>query len=119
MVAELSGEKLALDGDLLIYDGGAPKAQPSATEAALRGLALGLEGKAIRADLLKEKEYAFRETDTYGRVADAYREKTGRKAPYAKLPQIRLSSPKISRNMTTEIFARAVMRRYERCLKAK
>ena len=118
MVAELSGEKLALDGDLLIYDGGEPKAQPSATEAALRGLALGLEGKAIRADLLKEKEDAFRETDTYGRVADAYREKTGRKAPYAKLPQIRLSSPKISRNMTTEIFARSVMRRYERCLKA-
>ena len=119
MVSELSGAKLALDGDLLIYDGGTPKAEPSATETALRSLAPERPPSAIRADLLKEKDYAFRDTATYERVAEAYAEKTGRKAPYAMLPQIRLTGPKIRHGMTTEIFARAVMRRYERCMAAK
>jgi hypothetical protein len=35
------------------------------------------------------------------------------------LPQITLKSPKIRHHMTTENFARAVMRRYERCMAVK
>jgi len=118
MVAELSGRKLALDGDLLLYADGKPRAEASATEKALRSLDLP-EADSLRADLLQEKEYGFRDTGTYARIARAYAAKTGKKAPYAMLPQIRLKSPKIRHHMTTEIFARAVMRRYERCMDAR
>lgn len=118
MVAELSGEPLALDGDLLIYQGGEAQSRPSATEKALRKLSFGLKDAAIRADLLQEKEYAFRATTTYSSVAAAFAKK-GRTPPYAMLPQIRLKSPKIRSRMTTEIFARAVMARYDRCMRAK
>ena len=64
-------------------------------------------------------EYAFRATTTYSSVAAAFAKKTGRTPPYAMLPQIRLKSPKIRSRMTTEIFARAVMARYDRCMRAK
>lgn len=119
MLGALAGKTLALDGDLLIYEGGIPKAEPSATEKALRSLALGLADSALRDDLLKEKDYDFGETETYRRVGKAYRARTGKKPPHAMIPQIRLSSPKLSKNMTTERFSRAVMRRYERCMTAR
>ena len=119
MVSALSGEKLALDGDLLIYRGSTPKSEPSTTEKAVRSINLGLGEKDIRADLTKEKDDAFRDTDLYARVAEAYAAKTGRKPPYAMIPQIRLESPKLSRSMTTERFARAVLARHERCMKAR
>ncbi|MCA3572305.1 MAG: DUF1615 family protein, partial [Aestuariivirga sp.] len=119
MVSALSGETLALDGDLLVYRGSTPRSEPSATERAVRSLALGLGEDDIRADLLMEKDAAFRDTSLYARVAEAYAAKTGRKAPYAMIPQIRLESPKLSRNMTTERFARAVLARHERCMKAR
>jgi hypothetical protein len=119
MVARLSGQALALDGDLLIYAGEDPKAEASATEKALRRLRLGLADAEIRDDLRRGKDFAFRSTRTYERVAETYARKTGAKAPYAMLPQIRLSSPKLSKHMTTERFARAVLARYERCMRAK
>lgn len=120
MVAKLSGTDLARDGDLLIYDAGAPKPEAGATEKALRTLKfLGLTDENIRADLLTEKEDRFKDTPTYARVAKAYAAKTGAQAPYAMLPQIRLSSPKIRHAMTTADFARAVMVRYENCMKPR
>lgn len=118
MVAALSGNALALDGDLMLYEGGKPRPEASATEKALRKLGL-MDDESLRADLLREKDHAFRDTDTYRRVAVAFTQKTGKNAPYAMLPQIRLKSPKIRSHMTTEIFARAVMRRYERCMAVK
>ncbi len=118
MVADLSGRALALDGDLMLYSGGKPRPEASATEKALRKLGF-LDEETLRADLVQEKEYEFRNTATYARVAAAYSEKTGKKPPYAMLPQIRLQSPKIRHHMTTAIFARAVMRRYERCMAVK
>jgi len=118
MVAALSGADLALDGDLMLYDSGKPKAEASATETALRGLKL-VDDDTLRADFLKEKAYGFRDTETYRRVAAAFTRKTGGQPPYAMLPQISLKSPKIRHHMTTELFARAVMARYERCLAAK
>lgn len=119
MVAKLSGERLALDGDLLIYRGGEAAPAASATEQALRSLKLGLADSALRADLERGKSYGFRHTETYGRVSRAYAEKTGKAPPYAMIPQIRLESPKLSKHMTTEVFARAVMRRHERCMTAR
>jgi len=119
MVAKLSGTELALDGDLLIYEGGIPKKVASSTEKALRSLKLGLADSALRADLERSTSHGFRHTETYGRVTRAYAARTGNKPPYAMIPQIRLESPKLSKHMTTERFARAVMRRYERCMKAQ
>ncbi|PZF76227.1 DUF1615 domain-containing protein [Aestuariivirga litoralis] len=115
MAATLSKVDLALDGDLMLYEGGEPRPEASATEKALRRLKL-MDDETLRADLLREKAYAFRDTETYRRVAEAYRQKTGKPPPYAMLPQIRLKSPKIRNHMSTEIFARAVMRRHERCM---
>jgi hypothetical protein len=119
MVSELTEEKLALDGDLLLYRSSTPRSEASATEKAVRRIALGLTDEEIRADLAREKEDNFRRTPLYARVAKAYATKTGRKAPYAMIPQIRLESPKLSKHMTTERFARAVMARHERCMKAR
>jgi len=115
MVSVLSQLDLALDGDLMLYDGSAPRPEASATEKALRRLKL-MDDETLRADLLREKAYDFRDTETYRRVAETYRQKTGKPPPYAMLPQIRLKSPKIRSHMTTEIFARAVLRRHERCM---
>jgi len=119
MVNTLSGAGLALDGDLLAYEGETAKPAQSATEKALRGLGLGLADKALRADLLRGKDFAFRDTETYRRVSEAFRRKTGKAPPYAMIPRIRLSGPKIRHGMTTENFAHAVMRRYERCVTAR
>ena len=115
MVAELSDVGLALDGDLMLYEGGKTKPEASATETSLRNLKL-LDDESLRADLLREKEFAFRDTETYKRVSDAFTAKTGKPVPYAMLPQITLKSPKIQHRMTTALFARAVMARYERCM---
>jgi hypothetical protein len=119
MAATLGARKLALDGDLLIYERGIATSAVSATETVIRHLNLGLKDEMLRADLLKEKTYAFRDTETYRRLAGRYARKTGKPAPYAMVPQIRLDSPKLSRSMTTERFAKAVMRRYEKCLKVR
>lgn len=115
MVATLSKRDLALDGDLMLYEAGKPRPEASATEKALRSLQL-TDKESLRADLLREKDFAFRETETYRRVAKDYASATGKPAPYAMLPQISLKSPKIQHRMTTEIFARAVMRRHDRCM---
>ena len=115
MVAELSDVGLALDGDLMLYEGGKTKPEASATETSLRNLKL-LDDESLRADLLREKEFAFRDTETYNRVSDAFTAKTCKPPPYAMLPQITLKSPKIQHRMTTALFARAVMARYERCM---
>ena len=117
MVSVLAGADLALDGDLMLYDAGKPRPEASATETALRRLKL-MDDESLRADLLREKAFAFRDTETYKAVSKAFTAKTGQPSPYAMLPQIALKSPKIRNHMTTEIFARAVQGRYDRCMKA-
>ena len=119
MFSGLVKEKLALAGDLLIYGAGIPAAAVSSTEKAMRRAGLGLTDAEIRGDLLREKTYGFRDTQTYVRLARRYAEVTAKRAPYAMVPQIKLESPKLSRTMTTERFARAVMARHSRCLKAR
>lgn len=116
MVAKLSHVQLALDGDLLIYEQGEVAETVSSTEKAVRALDLGLSDDELRTDLLLEKTYGLRDTRTYRLVAKRYAHATGKPAPYAVLPQITLHSPKLKHGMTTERFARSVMRRYEDCL---
>jgi uncharacterized protein DUF1615 len=115
-VSVASGTSLALDGDLLIDGGSASEA--SNTELAIRKLRgrLELTDGEIRDDLQQGTREGFEKTRLYGRVFALADKKKGQRLPRALLPQIRLQSPKITRNLTTEWFARRVNDRYQRCL---
>jgi hypothetical protein len=117
----LVGRTLALDGDLLIYDDGQPVAAPSETLraaaalAASRGWDLSLE--RIRREFLDEKRAEFERSEILRRVRQAHLA-AGRELRTARLPDLLLESPKLSRGRTTAWFAEAVERRYRRCLGA-
>jgi hypothetical protein len=111
----VSGKRVALDGDLLIEG----SRDPSATELAIRAIGerLALSNEQIRSALEQGGEHGFERTTLYSRVmamADAV--PPGRPVPRAMVPRIALKSPKITRNLTTDWFARRVETRYERCL---
>jgi hypothetical protein len=111
----VSGKRIALDGDLLIEG----SRDPSATELAIRSIGerLALGDAQIRSALEQGDEAEFERTALYSRVmamADAV--PPGRPVPRAMVPRIALESPKITRNLTTEWFARRVETRYKRCL---
>lgn len=75
-----------------------------------------MDTAAIRKDLERGDEEAFADTTLYTRVfalVDTGREQS---LPRAMVPTIRLKSPKITRKLTTDWFARRVDERYERCL---
>lgn len=122
-VGELIGTKLALDGDLLIYDSNAePVDRDSNSLKALltfreKYARESLSEGELRRDVRKEKSQSFEETGTYRAVRSAYEKKTGKPAPYARLPDVTLQSPKLSKGRTTAWFAKNVKRRYEACLK--
>jgi hypothetical protein len=111
-VGVLSGTRLALDGDLL-RDG---SSEPSQTELAVRRAGTGLDEREIRRDLERGTGREFEETGLYRKVfelADARGP-----APRALVPSIRLQSVKITRQLTTDWFARRVDERYRRCLQS-
>ncbi len=111
----VSGKRLALDGDLLIE--GSDK--PSDTELAIRTIRepLSLSDAQIRTALERGEEPEFERTSLYSRVLSLADEvPPGRPVPRAMVPRIRLEGPKITRNLTTDWFARRVDDRYTRCL---
>jgi hypothetical protein len=114
-VSVATGTKLALDGDLLI-DGGRSE-ETSQTERAVRSLAarLGLSDAQIRSDLERGSGAGFEKTRLHARVFEIAAQRQGRALPRAMIPKIRLDSPKITRKLTTEWFARRVDERYGRC----
>ena len=118
-VAELSGRKLAPDGDLLRYRDGLPSGEASSTERALYQMSqrLGLSDSAILRDLKQEKNSSFSQSALYQKVMALADQQLGRKVAREAFPQIRLNSPKITRKLTTEWFARRVGWRYDNCLK--
>jgi hypothetical protein len=76
----------------------------------------GIGDDALRRQLALGRSEAFERSEIYMRVfADAER-LSGKRLPRAALPQIVLSSPKITRRLTTEWFARRVEARFEQCL---
>jgi hypothetical protein len=110
-----SKTRLALDGDLLRYG----SAEPSKTELAVRkiGQRLELTDEQIRSDLERGEGDGFERTKLYARVFElADSAGRGRPVPRAIVPRIKLESPKITRQLTTEWFARRVNDRYLRCL---
>jgi hypothetical protein len=115
-VSLLTGVPLALDGDLLRE--GAPANAPGQTELATRTLSkrLGLDEGDIRDDLGQGGSAKFEKTRLYERVFGFVDEAERRRVPRAVLPSIRLVSPKITRNLTTEWFAARVQERHAKCL---
>jgi len=117
-VSGLSGVPLAYDGDLVRFEHGRIAEKPGSTELAVRVIAprLGLDAAHIRRDLEHEQDYEFGRTELYRAVFAEADAEAGRRVPRAMLPRIDLSSPKFTRKLTTEGFARRVDRRYRACL---
>jgi hypothetical protein len=118
-VSELSGVPLELDGDLLRYAGDVPVREPGSTESATRVLArrIDMGNDAIRRDLERGRGEGFEETRLYVRVFELADRVNGKPAPRAVVPQIPLHSPKITRKLTTDWFARRVDARFQSCMK--
>lgn len=117
--AVASGRTLALDGDLLL-PGTTSGSPPGETETALRGLAsaLRMDAPEIRQHLLRGQASAdFDNSPLYTRVFALAEQRGGKRLPRALLPRIDLKSPKITRSLTTEWFARRVDERFQRCMK--
>ncbi|MGH8239711.1 MAG: DUF1615 domain-containing protein, partial [Steroidobacteraceae bacterium] len=115
-VSVLTKTPLALDGDLLLH--GDSASEPSKTELAARKLAdrLDLSDAAIRRDLGRGDQSDFAATKLYKRAFSLGDKGRAKPLPRAVVPKIRLQSPKITRKLTTEWFAKRVDERYERCL---
>ncbi len=115
-VSVASGLPLDLDGDLVVPGG--ERSKPGSTEAAVRSLGprLNLSESEIRAALEQESRPEFEKTRLYVRVFELAEQIGHRPMPRAVLPRIKLQSPKITRPLTTEWFARRVDERYQRCV---
>lgn len=113
-VSRLSGIKLALDGDLILYGSD----QASSTELAVRTLKsrLDMSDRAIRNALEKGDSEEFEKTDLWKQVFVLADKNAGGRQPRERLPGIKLESPKITRNLTTAWFAQRVDGRYQSCL---
>lgn len=117
-LAQTSGKPQSLDGDLLRYRDGKPVAEPSGVELVLRSLSpkLRLSASEIRRDLLLEKDTTFGQSPLFQRLFALADQSAGRPLPRQAMPQIDLKSPKITRKLTTEWFARRVEGRFRQCL---
>ena len=112
-LAQLVGTKLALDGDLLNYRD--PVNSRTLAAAVAFGALHGMSERDVRRDLEEEKTPDFDDTELWHAVRDAWQQKTGRAAPYARVPDVTLASPKMSRTRTTAWFAESVKKRYAAC----
>ncbi|HAV57687.1 MAG: hypothetical protein A2003_13555 [Acinetobacter sp. GWC1_38_13] len=125
MLGALTEAEISLDGDLLLYNkDGDVKSTQSQTEKELIAVFAQnnvlVTPRQIRADLKKEKEKKFEDTQTYLAVQKLYQKKTNKEPMYAVMPQVVISGPKLSRDYNTNWFASRVNGRYEQCmLKAK
>lgn len=115
-LALASGLPVTLDGDLLPRaQGDAPRGE---TERAALTLArrLGLGESAIHRDLERGEGPGFEKTLLYERVFAHAEQLDKRTLPRAVVPRIDLHSPKFTRKLTTEWFAKRVDERHRRCL---
>jgi Protein of unknown function (DUF1615) len=113
-LAVASGRKIDLDGDLFV----AGAIEPGQTESAVRSLAgeLGMDERTIRRELERSDGPDFERSPLLAKVFALAEQRSGRAQPRAVIPRIVLQSPKITRRLTTEWFARRVDERYKRCL---
>ena len=120
-VSELMRLPLTKDGDLLLYDAqGEPRDEDSRSLAALLAFrsrhAPELSERRVRRDVLLEKQARFEETDTWRAVKQTYERVLHKRPEYAQLPEVVIRSPKLSRERTTEWYARSVDQRFQRCM---
>ncbi len=113
-VSLASGIPLVLDGDLLHPD----RSRTGATELAVRALggSLSMSDARIRRELERQDRFDFEESALYGSVFVLAEKMEGRRLPRAAMPRIKLESPKITRQLTTEWFATRVDARWQRCM---
>lgn len=119
-LSALVGYKLALDGDLLSYSkGGLVDLVKSNSEKIIlvfaKRYAPALDKRAIHNDLRLEKTAAFENTNTYLAIKQVYAAIYGA-APYARLPDVEIHSPKISSRFSTARFAGSVNGKYLKCI---
>lgn len=118
MLQDLTGQKLKLDGDLLAYDDeGEIKDIETESLKALRLFARdhGLWDWVMVYEVQMEKSRAFERSLTWWKLHRAWAKKMGRDAPYARLPDLAIDSPKLLRSRSTAWFAKSVKARYDRC----
>ena len=114
-----SGARLAPDGDLLRYRDGRPDDTPSQTRRAIDRIIerLDLSPRQVDRALRLEKAPEFAGTELYRRVFRLAEARQGKSLPRATIPRIQLKSPKITRELTTEWFAKRVRWRFDNCRK--
>ena len=117
----LTDSELSLDGDLLLYDKNENvQSTQSSTELAISKLfaqnSVIITARQLRSDLKEEKTQNFEKTQTYLTIAKLYQQKTGKEMPYAIMPQVVISGPKLSRDYNTNWYASRVNGRYETCM---
>ena len=114
-ISQLTGRKLALDGDLLSYTGKQASGSTYQAILTLRG-ALEMNPSTIERDLQQEKSSTFAQSALYRKLFALADRKAGKALPRERMPQIDLHSPKISRKLTTQWFADKVNARYQACM---
>lgn len=120
-VSKLLGIQLAPDGDLLAYDeeGEALERDTNSLKALLAfrvRYAPELSESRVRKDVQQEKAAAFEGTETWRAIKRAYAQKFAVDPPYARVPDVALSSVKMKSPRSTAWFAKNVDARYHRCL---
>ena len=117
-LSRLTGKPLVLDGDLLRYEKGQASDTPSSVETTARSITglLQMTPAEIRRDLLLEKAPVFSQSPLFKRVFSQADKATETTLTRQAMPQIDLKSPKITRKLTTEWFARRVEGRYKTCI---
>jgi Protein of unknown function (DUF1615) len=115
-VGVVSGVALLSDGALLPHD--AQANNPGGTELALYALAarLNMSEAAIRGALAQGRAQSFEATPLYSRIFALADQKAGAPLPRAIVPRIKLTGPKIKRNLTTDWYAHRVESRFKGCL---
>jgi hypothetical protein len=112
-LGQIVGDDAGADGDLL-----PPRSQDTVGETERAALALSDDQHQSILDPADRTghEQAFERTQLYERVFAQADRLAGQPVPRAIVPTITLKSPKITRKLTTEWFARRVDERYRRCL---
>ncbi|ENX58989.1 MULTISPECIES: DUF1615 family protein [Acinetobacter] len=121
MLEVIQGKDLDLDGDLLLYnkDGNVQSVLSQSEKEVISAFTnnkILVTPRQIRADLKKEKEKKFEDTQTYLAVQKLYQSKTNKEPIYAIMPEVVISGPKLSRDYNTNWFASRVNGRYETCM---
>ncbi|MCH7314332.1 DUF1615 family protein [Acinetobacter sp. ANC 3882] len=121
MLEVIQGKDLDLDGDLLLYnkDGNVQSALSQSEKEVISAFTnnkILVTPRQIRADLKKEKEKKFEDTQTYLAIQKLYQNKTNKEPIYAIMPEVVISGPKLSRDYNTNWFASRVNGRYETCM---